>query len=375
MKQTGLYIHIPFCASKCAYCDFYSFKATEELMDSYVTAAINELQKYRGIKADTLYIGGGTPTLLGAKRVERLLKAVSAFGPFSEATIEANPADDIYDTLSAAASGGINRLSLGVQTAAYNELQLLSRRHCNKDVQKTFAAARKAGIKNISADVMLAIPSQTAASLAETLSFVTALSPKHISAYLLKLEQGTPLYNMKNMLSLPNPDTAAELYLQCCNTLEDNGYKQYEISNFAKDGFYSRHNMNYWKCGEYIGIGPAAHGFLNGRRYYYKSDINEFINGGGPVFEDVGGTAEEYLMLGLRTADGISVEEYCNMALREQKNDIDDCGSSALDKDGLLKFAAELSKNGMATFENGVLKLTKSGFLVSNEIISRCLEY
>ncbi len=353
----GLYIHIPFCAAKCAYCDFYSFKATDSIMDDYVDEVISRLSEFREYDVETLYIGGGTPTLLGAKRLQRLLKATSALGNFTEATIEANPADDLYDTLSAALDGGINRLSLGIQTAVESELALLSRRHNNMDVERTFETAHKVGIDNISADVMLAIPNQTTETLDTTLDFIGAFNPKHISAYLLKLEQGTPLYENRDNLPLPDDDTAAALYLQCCNRLKAMGYGHYEVSNFAKDGYESQHNTNYWRCGEYIGIGAAAYGFLEGKRYFFERDIKAFINGAPPVSDGIGGTAQEQLMLGLRLKDGISSKNYCRQ--------------SGCDLAAFTLFCEMLAKNGLAEFSGDRLTLTDNGFLVSNEIIAQ----
>ncbi len=360
MSKRGLYIHIPFCASKCSYCDFYSFTPNNEVIDRYISAVINELQNYKGYAVDTLYIGGGTPSLIGAKRLTQLLtKIKETFGNLEEATIEANPADNLFEFFKAASKGGINRVSLGVQSGNEKELQVLSRRHDNADVIKAVSDCKAAGINNISLDLMLGIPNQTAESLKASINFLASLDPTHISAYILKLEEGTPLYSKKDRLAIPDPDTTADLYLLTVEYLAEKGYEQYEISNFCKSGFQSLHNLKYWHGEEYIGIGPSAHGYLDGKRYYYSRNIEEFISCPEPIFDAIPNKAEEYLMLGLRLSSGVTYQklEQFGYNIPAIKRKV-----SLYVKHGLVKETAE----GFA--------LTPNGFLVSNSIIVELLE-
>lgn len=356
----GLYIHIPFCKQKCAYCDFYSFSATDEQKQKYLFALIEELDKYKNYAVDTLYIGGGTPSLLGAEYLEKLLFAVNKkFGNFREATIEVNPADNLLQFFKTAKAGGINRISMGVQSGIEGELKALSRRHSLVEVERAIGDCKRAGINNISLDLMLGIPDQTLKTLKDSIEFLCSLEPTHISAYILKLEPNTPLYNAKN-INLPDSDLTAEMYLLCVEELEKRGFLQYEISNFAKEGFQSFHNLKYWKAEEYIGVGPSAHGFLEGRRYYYPRDIKKFITAPEPVFEGVGGNADEYIMLGLRLKTGI------DYGVLEQK--------FKLDTTKMREKATLFKKYGLCNFTQNGFSLTPKGFLVSNTIITEFLE-
>jgi oxygen-independent coproporphyrinogen-3 oxidase len=260
----GLYIHIPFCTRKCAYCDFYSVTADDTLMDTYLLALCNSLQEWSqklgGRNAQSLYLGGGTPILFGARRLCTLLNECKRhFGlEQAEITLEANPNHTDYETLLALRHAGYNRISFGVQSAVDDELKQLTRSHTAEQAEAAILAARQAGFENISADLMLAIPGQTQESMRQSVRFLSALGIQHISAYLLKIEEGTPFYERRAALPLPNEDETAELYLQAVTALEEAGYQQYEISNFAKVGFACRHNLLYWDCQEYLGLGPAA---------------------------------------------------------------------------------------------------------------------
>lgn len=360
MNKRGLYIHIPFCASKCSYCDFYSFTPNDEVIDRYLVAVTEELEKYKTYEVDTLYIGGGTPSIIGAKRLTKLLKNIrELFGDFKEATIEANPADNLLEFFKAAHSGGINRVSLGVQSGVESELKELSRRHGNKEVIKAVEDCKSAGIRNISLDLMLGIPNQTAESLEESINFLAGLEPTHISAYILKLEEGTPLYSKKDTLLIPDGDATADLYLKAVDLLAEKGFYQYEISNFCKTGLPSLHNLKYWRGEEYIGIGPAAHGYLEGKRYYYPRDIDSFITSPNPIFDAAPKKAEEYLMLGLRLEEGVTyqtLEKYgYNITAIKTKVDL-------------------FKKHGLITETEQGFSLTPQGFLVSNSIIVEFLE-
>lgn len=365
LPPIGIYIHIPFCKSKCAYCDFYSFKADDTLMQRYTDKICDDIKTYAKLtaaNADTLYFGGGTPSLLGGERIAQIVECAAesfSLDKNSEITLEANPADDLYDTLLFAKRAGVNRLSLGVQSGIDGELRILGRRHGTSSVMRSVDAARRAGIDNISLDLMLGIPDQTAESLRKSVDFLTALSPAHISAYLLKIEKNTP-FGRKPPATLPDDDMSAQLYLCAVELLEGRGYEQYEISNFAKGGWISRHNTKYWTGGEYLGLGPAAHSMMDGKRFYFDADIDRYLAGRTPIADGMGGGSEEYVMLRLRLCDGIDFADY-----RESFGEI-----SKYAKKRMEQFA----KTGLAVLDDEHFALTPRGFLLSNTIISDLLE-
>ncbi len=362
----GLYLHVPFCESKCAYCDFYSYRADVRLYEQYTDRLCEHLKTAGQIlarRADTLYFGGGTPSLLGGKRIARLVSAAkSAFGlENAEITVESNPADDLKSEFEIMAESGVNRFSLGVQSAIESELKILSRRHTNADVLQTVGDARAAGINNISLDLMLGIPKQTTESLKRSVDFVAQMLPNHISCYILKTEPNTP-FGRKNpeQLGLPDDDTVADMYLYMSSLLKEYGFEHYEISNFAKPGFRSRHNSGYWKCREYLGLGPASHSFVNGKRFFFERDTEKYLTSPTFINDGDGGDFEEYCMLNLRLSDGIDIE------LLKEKFD-----EQPLLR--LLKKAEKLSSTETVETSDGKVKLTEKGFLVSNAVISELL--
>lgn len=362
----GLYLHIPFCEKKCAYCDFYSSFLSEDLMNTYVNRLISAVKQWGGIidrPINTIYLGGGTPSLLG-ERIMPLLSAVResfCVTPNCEITMEINPSHNISDILYFAKQAGVNRLSIGAQSGDDDELKLLGRTHSAKDTENAVAVARKFGFDNISLDIMLGLPFSTLNSLEKSLNFITSLEPEHISAYILKIEENTHFYHNRNSLSLPNDDLQAEQYLLMCNFLKEKGYKHYEISNFCKTEKESRHNLKYWHCEDYIGIGPAAHSFLDKKRFYYPRDIKAFINGNSPIPDGDGGDKAEYIMLNLRLCDGVDTYIY-------KQNFGEDLPQPFYDKCRLFK------KAGLINFDNSKISLTDSGMIVSNSIISELLE-
>lgn len=362
----GIYIHIPFCVSKCPYCDFYSLaNADDDLKDAYTAALVREMQKKAGVYADTLYFGGGTPSLLGGERLARLVNAAREcflLPDDAEITMEANPADDLRDTFAAFAAAGGNRLSLGMQSSSPTILTALGRRHTPANVARTVADARAAGVKNISLDMMLAVPGQTTETVRADVAVCAQLGVSHVSAYLLKIEPGTPYFEKIDTLSLPDEDAAAELYLTAVDALETEGYRQYEISNFARPGCESRHNLKYWNSEPYLGFGPAAHSFFDGKRYYYPRDIHAFLTGGSSVMEEdviAAGSETEYAMLRLRLTAGLRAADF---AARYQK---------PLPQ-AWLDAAAKLPAHLVTVTADGIA-FTKEGFLVSNVLISRIL--
>lgn len=316
----GLYIHIPFCRQKCLYCDFCSSPDyTEETVDGYVSSLIREAEKYsetfRRRETDTVYFGGGTPTLLPIRQFDRLMCALhKSFNilPSAEITAECNPATVDYSYLSSLRSLGINRLSIGVQSANDNELRALGRIHTFSDAKRTFDDAHRSGFENLSADVMFGIPEQTESSFADTLSKICQLGVKHVSAYGLKIEDGTPFAKMRDFLVLPDEDSEYNMYVCAAEILASHGIQRYEISNFSKKGYESRHNLKYWKYNDYLGLGVAAHSFLDGIRFSNSKDIAAYIKGADicDSYSEISkkDAENEYIMLGMRLADGIDAK-------------------------------------------------------------------
>lgn len=370
-KNLGLYIHIPFCICKCAYCDFYSIKIDDELANTYTNKILSELNRWGGIlkcpPADTLYFGGGTPTLLKSEQIKAIIdKSKELFSlKDAEITLEANPAENLADYFAQVVNAGVNRFSIGLQSANENELKMLSRRHTVNDVSRCVADARLAGIKNISLDIMLGIPGQTKESLKKTVDFTVGQNPEHISAYLLSLEEGTELYKNRNSFNIPNDDEAGELYLYATELLKSAGFQRYEISNFAKDDKISKHNTKYWQGDNYLGLGPAAHSFINGKRFYYDRDIKAYLSAPTEIPDGEGGTAEETLMLRLRLSSGLDLVKFMS----------DFSGEITENKvNRILKKAELFKKCGLVTINGNRIALTDQGALVSNSIIAEFAE-
>ncbi|MDE6900653.1 MAG: radical SAM family heme chaperone HemW [Oscillospiraceae bacterium] len=375
-KPLGLYIHIPFCKSKCIYCDFYSLPNSEEKMDRYVSVLCRQLAEIAPRAAahevDTVYFGGGTPSWLGEKRLRQILKTVEKryrLAKKPEVTLEANPdsAGD-WKVLRALRRAGFNRLSLGVQSADDEQLKILGRPHTFAQAEEAAAAARRAKIKNLSLDLIYGLPGQTLESWKETLEKAAALSPEHLSCYGLKVEEGTPLRDMLETLDLPDDDAQADMYLWTVERLEELGYRQYEISNFAKPGYESRHNLKYWTLGEYAGFGPGAHSDLGDVRYAYVRDLDAYclgVEAQGDILSENERIPPrerdvEYLMLGLRLAKGVSRQEF-EYRFRLPFGPV----QAALER---------FERSGHAVLRSGRWHLTPEGFLLSNQIIGQCLE-
>lgn len=355
----GLYIHIPFCKRKCAYCDFYSGVPFGRGLEDYISALIKETEKWGGeIKSrpiDTIYIGGGTPSVLGNKICDILRAVKKSFSVTEDAeiTAEVNP-ESAEVFLPAARRAGVNRISVGVQSGNDAMLKRLGRLHTAKKAEETVALARRLGFDNISADLMIALPESDENTLKGDLEFIAGLETEHISAYILKAEPGTPLF--ESGTRLPDEDQAAEQYLKTCEYFENAGFCHYEISNFAKPGFYSRHNLKYWRDEEYLGIGPSAHSFIGGKRFYYPRDIKAFNEAPRTVFDGEGGTRAEKLMLGLRLKEGVDLGLYGKITPDTEK------------KLDMLCCAGYIIKNGSK------VSLTDKGMLVSNSIITELTE-
>ncbi len=356
----GIYVHIPFCAKKCPYCDFYSESFSKSTADLYTQAVITAINSYTNTVADTLYFGGGTPNLIGSENIKKIISAAKKVFSLenAEITMEANPESLSKQDIFLFKEAGVNRLSLGLQSSNLGELSSLNRRHTPDQVKFCVEKARECGINNISLDLMVGILGQTARSLKESIEFCDSLNVNHISAYLLKIEEGTHYFENQKKLNFPDEDFSAELYEFMATELEKRGFEQYEISNFAKKGFEARHNTKYWLCEEYIGIGAAAHGFFKGQRYYYQRDLRKFIENPLKTIPDgEGGNAEEELMLALRLRQGINLDSF------QSKHSI-------ILSSNFHKAFDKFCKMGLAERKGSNICLTKKGFLVSNAIIS-----
>ena len=376
VKPLGLYIHIPFCKSKCIYCDFYSLPRAEDRMDRYVSALCRQLaeiaQRTTAHTVDSVYLGGGTPSYLGEKRLRHILKTVKKHYHLSrdaEITLEANP-DSAGDwrALRSLRRAGMNRLSLGVQSADDGLLRTLGRPHTFAQAEEAAAAARRARIRNLSLDLIYGLPGQDLAGWKDTLERAAALEPEHLSCYGLKVEEGTPLWDMQEKMDLPDDDAQADMYLWTVERLGALGYEQYEISNFARPGRASRHNMKYWTLCEYAGFGPGAHSDLGDVRYAYLPSLDTYCAGveaGVSVLESSEHIPSrerdiEYVMLGLRLTQGISRQEFENRYRLP----------FAPIQSVLERFRA----TGHAALAGERWRLTPEGFLVSNQIIGQALE-
>lgn len=339
-ERSGLYFHIPFCKSKCPYCDFYSVKFDEASAQQYVQEICDKIKQYQGI-FDTVYFGGGTPSILPPELIGKILDCARAQFEISddaEITVECNPSKDLSEDFKKYASYGVNRISVGMQSAVDSERFALGRVAGKNEVERTINYARQSGIENISLDLMLGTPKQTIESLDYSFDFIKSVGVPHVSAYMLKIEEGTKFFQMRDRLVLPDDDTVGEMYLKTVDTLASFGIKQYEISNFAVPGFESRHNTKYWTLTPYLGIGKSAHSFWGGKRFFYDIEWNKIDDG-------TGGDKEEQIMLGLRLAKGID--------------------KSLVDRD-----FAEFVKMGYVADLGERIALTPKGMLVSNTIIN-----
>ena len=368
----GLYIHIPFCKAKCAYCDFYSLAHSEEKMDAYMAALLCHLEEVApraaGMQVDTVYFGGGTPSYLGAARLCRILQTVlRRYGVARDAeiTLEANPdSAGEWKELRKLRRAGFNRLSLGVQSTDDALLRRIGRVHTYEQVQQAVMAARKAKFTNLSLDLIYGLPGQTMEDWQRTLADAVALGPEHLSCYGLKLEEGTPLWQQRQTLTLPDDDAQADMYLYTVAALGEMGYEQYEISNFAKSGKESRHNLKYWRMEEYAGFGPGAHSDFGGVRYGYVRDIDSYIAGRLVLSESETDSTlardYEYVMLSLRTAAGIDRQTF-EKRYRQRFQPME-------------TLFEQYEKAGLASRTEGGWRLTPRGFLVSNSIIAALQE-
>ena len=376
MKALGLYIHIPFCRSKCLYCDFCSVPTRDsEKMIGYTHRLCADLSSRAALckeyEVDTVYLGGGTPTVLPLACLEEILKTVYRsyrVTENAEITIECNPASGAQDAafFEALHRFGFNRLSIGLQSVHQKELKALGRIHSFADFQSTMESARQGGFANISADLMFGIPHQTLASYSESIRSLCALRPTHISAYSLIVEDGTPFGRQRAHLPLPDEDLCAEMFEAGIALLDKLGYKQYEISNFALAGYESRHNLKYWNCDPFLGFGPGAYSDFSGARFGNSRSLDAYIEG-----EDIEAEREfpspaqrmnEYLMLQMRLSEGVKKDAFLKRF-------------SEKDYEAFCRAATPYEKGGFIRQTHTGRCFTPKGFAVSNTILSDILDF
>lgn len=371
----GLYLHIPFCRSKCDYCDFYSVADRADRMDDYQRALLKHIAETAPLAkkqiVNSVYIGGGTPTWYGEKRLRELLSAIKRqfnVARDAEITVEANPDSADYKTLVRLRRAGVNRLSLGMQSSNDDELEAVGRPHKFYQVKEAVAAARKAKIKNLNLDLICGLPGQTPEHWIQSVEDALALEPEHLSCYGLTVEEGTPLARrVAGGLALPDDDALADRYLWTVDRLAEAGYEQYEISNFAKPGYQSRHNLKYWMGEPYVGLGAAAHSDFGGCRYSCVRSVDGYIRGileGDKLLDEMDRIprrerGSEYLMLRMRTTHGIEEWEY----RREYYMNFDPIAAKL----------AEYEQKGWVTRSGRRWHFTPEGFLLSNRLIGELL--
>lgn len=365
--SAGIYIHIPFCKRKCPYCDFYSVVADDYLRHNYARALTKRITAHsnKSLSVNSIYFGGGTPSLMHPDDIADIIHAVrSSFDVSSncEITLECNPSSVDFDKLCAFKAAGVNRLSFGVQSSNDDELKALGRLHDFSLAERAVLDSQLAGFDNISCDLMIGTPNQTVDSLLRSVRALCSLNIKHISCYMLKIEEGTAFDCDQIRALVADDDTVSDMYLALSEELEHLGFMQYEISNFAVSGYESRHNLKYWIGEDYIGFGPAAHSYYNNRRTYAESNVFAFI--ADPLADDLieddsPDKLLEYIMLGLRISKGISLEK------------INLLGG---DSSAFLKAFKPFVSAGYATLDGNNVRLTREGYLLSNGIISRLLD-
>ncbi|MDD4089552.1 MAG: radical SAM family heme chaperone HemW [Tissierellia bacterium] len=375
MRKLGIYIHIPFCVKKCGYCDFYSVKRDEISENKYIQSAINEIKSYCELKdeyiVDTIFIGGGTPSIIAAQNLENVITTIRntfTVEENAEISMEANPNTLNTKKINAYSSIGINRLSIGIQSLNDDILKNIGRIHNSKEALEAVENAKQSGFININADVMFNIPGQTTDDINNTITRLIKKEIKHISFYSLKLEKGTPMYLLeKNKeIVMPEEDDEREMYYAGRNLMEKHNLLQYEISNFAVKGYECRHNLKYWNQEEYIGIGPSAHSFLENMRFSNPSELTEYISSGNNGtfkrnIQEVMNENEiifEYIMLRLRLTEGLKFIDFKNKFSRDFKKTYNEQ-------------IGHLEENNLIQSDDEAIRLTKRGMDLSNYVFAQ----
>lgn len=373
MDKISLYIHIPFCAQKCLYCDFPSFARKDHLRKAYIEALNKEIislrEKHNNLEINTIFIGGGTPSVLESDELECLLKEVAKLNMAKdiEYSMECNPGNLTEEKLEVMKKYGVNRISMGLQAKQDNLLKGLGRIHNYKTFKENFLLAKKVGFNNINVDLMFGLPNQRLNEWEETLREIISLEPAHISAYSLIIEEGTAFYNLyeNDKLKLPTEEEERKMYHLAKKILEENGFNQYEISNYAKEGKECRHNLAYWNMDNWIGVGSAAASYINGKRIKNISSVEEYINSineKGEAVEEIinnskNDNMEEFMFMGLRKINGIDENEF----KKRFSMNINDVYGEILNK---------YIDEGLLIRESGRIFLSEKGIEISNVIMA-----
>lgn len=373
MDKISLYIHIPFCAQKCLYCDFPSFARKDHLRKAYIEALNKEIislrEKYNNLEINTIFIGGGTPSVLEADELECLLKEVAKLNMAKdiEYSMECNPGNLTEEKLEVMKNYGVNRISMGLQAKQDNLLKGLGRIHNYKTFKENFLLAKKVGFNNINVDLMFGLPNQRLNEWEETLREIISLEPAHISAYSLIIEEGTAFYNLyeNDKLKLPTEEEERKMYHLAKKILEENGFNQYEISNYAKEGKECRHNLAYWNMDNWIGVGSASASYMDGKRIKNISSVEEYINSineKGEAIEEIinnskNDNMEEFMFMGLRKINGIDENEFKNRFSMNINNVYGEIINKYIDEGLLIR-------------ESGRIFLSEKGIEISNIIMA-----
>ncbi|MCI8486549.1 MAG: oxygen-independent coproporphyrinogen III oxidase [Clostridia bacterium] len=371
MRKVGIYIHIPFCKQKCFYCDFLSFCDKTESIDKYIECMKKEIKlksNKKGFIIDTIYIGGGTPSVIDGKLIREVLETIREsfiIDKEAEITIEVNPGTVNKEKLMIYKESGINRISIGLQSTNSNLLKMLGRIHTYEEFMECFKLARHSGFKNINVDLMIGLPNQTLEDINQSIEIISNLNPEHISVYSLIVEEGTKISRdiEKGVLILPKEEFERKMYWTVKEKLANNGYIHYEISNFAKEGYESKHNMNCWNQKEYLGFGASAHSYINHIRYSNIESLDKYIdnisrwqiekNKEVHEIQDIDSSKKEYMLLGLRKIDGVNITEF--------KNKFADNPIYLFRKE-----LSKLAKEDLIEIDENSIKLTNKGLDLAN---------
>ncbi len=366
MRKLGIYVHIPFCKQKCAYCDFCSFCADNQMVEQYFSSLRKEIEKKanKDFLISTIYFGGGTPSFVDEKHIVRTIETIKnnfSVCEDAEITIECNPCSVTKEKLVAYKNAGANRISFGVQSFDDEVLSIIGRLHKSSQAEDAILLAKEIGYENISADLMIGLPKQTRQMMEKDICKLVGLGVNHISTYMLMLEEETPLFERieKREIEVPSEDEQVEFYDFVVEQLSSYGFEQYEVSNFAKGKTYSKHNMNYWRRGEYLGFGLSAHSFLSEVRFANSNTFEGYENGEIPFVEKLSKEEifEEFVMLGLRYFEGVDIKKLQEIDKRKTDKILD----------------CDYFEKGILSIINGKIVLNAKFYAINNEIIANLI--